>query len=80
MAEAKEVKCEVIKVFDERETRRGKIRLQVIRWGTYSPVLEKREYWINEENEERTGKAKGLNGDDIRLLSDHFDEIEKLLG
>ena len=73
----KQIVCDVLKVFDEKK---GRIitRIQVIRWGAYSPVLEKRDYYLKDE-EERTGKVKGLNNEDFQILIDNADEIQDLL-
>lgn len=74
----RQIVCDVLKIFDEKK---GRIitRVQVIRWGSYSPVLEKRDYYINAEDEERTGKAKGFNHEDFKILMDNAEEIQDLL-
>jgi hypothetical protein len=78
-------KCTVLKVFNEMETRRGKTRLQVIKWGNYKPSFEKREYWNDENDEkepgkEKPGKLKGLSLEDLDLIEENIVEIRKLLG
>jgi len=75
----KEIVCTVVKLYDEKETRNGKLRIQIVRWGKYKPVLEKREYWTDQEGVEKTGKAKGLNLDDIKIIKDNLIEITYLL-
>lgn len=76
--EKKEIECKILKVFNEIKSR-NTIRLQVIQWGKYNPVLEKREYYIDAEGNEKTGKAKGFNSDDFSIILDNSEEIEKLL-
>lgn len=70
--------CDVLKVFDEKEGRGNIIRLQVVRWNKYSPVLEKREYYVKDD-EEKTGKAKGFNFEDFEIIQKNSEEIQKLL-
>jgi hypothetical protein len=41
--------------------------------------LEKREFWINDEEQEMPGKAKGITVDDFEALLQNADEIKKLL-
>ena len=80
MAEDKEIKCEVLKVVHETETRRGgKMRIQVVKWNKGAPTLEKREYWYDDEDNERPAKAKGFNQDDFHNLLVAQEEIDKLL-
>lgn len=81
MADKKEKKitCDVIKIFDEKETHRGKTRIQIVSWNNYSPVLEKRDFWEDKEGNEKMGKAKGFNIEDFSVISENMDEIEKLL-
>lgn len=76
-----DIKCEVLKTINEIESRRGgKIRLRIVKWGnSKNTVLEKREFWYNEEGEEKLGRAKGLNSDDLRIIIDNIDEIEKIM-
>lgn len=79
MSDKQKIECTVIKVLDEKETRRGITRIQVVRWGTYSPQLEKREYYTDAEGQEKMGKAKGFNFDDFSLIVDKAEEIDKLM-
>lgn len=75
----KKINCEVIKVLDEKITRRGKTRIQIVSWNNYDPVLEKKEFWEDNDGNEKMGKAKGFNNEDMAIISDNLDEIEKLL-
>lgn len=75
----KEIKCDVLKIFDEKQTSRGKTRIQIISWNGRSPVIEKRDYWEDEDGNEKTGKLRGINNDDFSILIENQDEIEKLM-
>lgn len=77
--EKKDIKCEILTVLNEAETRRGITRLQIVSWNDRSPMLEKREYWTDKEGNEKAGKAKGLNLDDLDMIVDQFDAIEKMM-
>lgn len=77
--EKREIECKVLKVFNESQSRNNTIRLQVVQWGKYKPVLEKREYYTDPDGNEKTGKAKGLNSEDFSIILDNSEEIEKLL-
>lgn len=76
---AKEIVCNVLKVINEVENNRGIIRLQVVQWNNFAPTLEKREYYYDDNSEEKAGKAKGLTLDDINLILDNADEIKELM-
>lgn len=74
-----DVTCTVLKVFSEGEGRSGPVRIQVVSWNKYNPVLEKREYYRDKKGAEKTGKAKGFNFEDFRTLLDNSEEIQDLL-
>jgi len=78
MAE-KKFTCEVLLALNEQISRGNMVRLQVVRWNKYAPVLEKREYYNSKDGEEKTGKAKGFNHEDLQLIVDNLDKIQKLL-
>jgi len=81
--EKPKITFEVLKVFNEIESRNGLQRLQIIKWGKYKPSLEKREYYddgnVDNIGKEKTGKLKGLKLEDIQIILDNLDEIKKLL-
>jgi len=71
--------CTVLKLFEEKQSPMGGLtRLQIVQWNKYSPVLEKREYFMKDD-EERTGKAKGFNSEDFDIIANNIGEIQKLL-
>ena len=78
MAE-KKFTCEVLLALNEQISRGNMVRLQVVRWNKYAPVLEKREFYTSKDGEEKTGKAKGFNHEDLQLIVDNLDKIQKLL-
>jgi hypothetical protein len=84
MNDRKDIKMEVLKVLDEHESRNGVVKVQVVRWGKYKPVLEKREFW-NDENDpdqpgkEKPGKAKGFTIEDLEKIEENMEELKKLL-
>lgn len=77
----KEITSTILKLIDEKTTRRGATRIQVVKWGTYPPSLEKREFWVDENDgdKEKPGKAKGFNAEDFQKLLQNKDEIQQLL-
>lgn len=78
MAE-KKFTCEVLLALDEQNSRGNIVKLQVVRWNKYSPVLEKREYYNSKDGEEKTGKAKGFNIEDFDIIIENSEKIQKLL-
>jgi hypothetical protein len=75
----REIICTVLKLLSEKQARNGTVRVQVVQWGKYSPTLEKREYYTDANGEQKTGKAKGFNGEDVQLILDNAEEIKTLL-
>lgn len=70
---------ETVKIYDEQEVKGNKIRIHIAIWGNGAPVLEKREFWIDDHDQERAGRVKGLNARDMDLILENIDEIKKLL-
>jgi hypothetical protein len=81
--EKPKITFEVLKVYNEIESRNGLQRLQIIKWGKYKPSLEKREYYDdgNVENigKEKIGKLKGFKLEDIEIIVNNLDEIKNFL-
>lgn len=75
-----DVKCDVVKILKESDIRGDKVRLQLVSWNGRTPTLEKRAFWTNEDGEEKPGKSKGLNSDDVQMIIDQGDEILKIMG
>lgn len=76
--EKKKFNCEILLPLDEKNIRGNKVKLQVVRWNKYSPVLEKREYW-DKDGEEITGKCKGFNNEDFDIITENLEKIQELL-
>jgi len=57
----------------------GSNRLRVVDWqtddGKSYKLLEKREFYVTDEGEERTGKAKGFNAKDMGKIKSNWDKI-----
>ncbi len=79
MASKKKITCDVIKVFNEIKGEKITIRLQIVRWNNRPQVFEKREYYINKDGEEITGKIRGLNSDDMSVIWDNDDDIDDIM-
>ena len=79
--ESKKIESTVLKILSEKKTGRGTTRLRVVKWGKWPASVEKRDFWIDEEddNTEKMGKAKGLKLDDIEVIVTNVEEIRKLL-
>lgn len=84
-----EVEGRELLVLDEHKSDDGKniTRLRVVQWvyekkdgsDGSTTVLEKRSFWINDEGQERTGKAKGLNHFDLEKVMQAGTEVRALL-
>ena len=77
--EKKEIKVTVLKVLSEKTTSRGTNRMRIVQYNESKPQLEKREFWVNEEDQEMPGKAKGITAEDFEVLMQNAEEIKKLL-
>ena len=78
----KKIESTVLKVFNEKKTGRGVTLLRIVKWGKWPPALEKREFWMDKEEEppkEKTGKAKGFKLEDVEIIAANIDEIRTLL-
>ena len=79
MASKKKITCDVIKIFNEIKTEKVVTRVQIVRWNNRPQVLEKREYYINKEGEEITGKIRGFNSDDTSVIWDNDEKIDDIM-
>jgi hypothetical protein len=75
----KDIVVNVLKVFSEKKTSRGTNRIRVVQYNVAAPQLEKREFWTDDADEEKPGKAKGINLEDFELLMQNAEEIKGLL-
>jgi hypothetical protein len=79
MAATKEIVVNVLKQFSEKKTSRGINRIRVVQYNAAAPQLEKREFWTDENDEEKPGKAKGILLEDFEMLMQNAEEIKGLL-
>lgn len=79
MARNREITCDVVKVLNETKVRGDVVRLQVVRWNSGKPLLEKRAYWYDDGDQEHPGKAKGLTAEDFDIILQNADEIRTIL-
>jgi hypothetical protein len=82
--EQKDIKCVVIKIIvEDFDQRGGKHQLRLVDWevdGKRTGVkLEKRDFWVSQEGEERMGKAKGLTLGDLKSVYSKWDEVQSLM-
>jgi hypothetical protein len=80
----KKIDMKVLKMFNEGTVRGNKCRLQVLQWNNRTPVLEKREFWIDDTDlqnpgQEKPGKLKGLTLADVEIIEKNLSEIKQLL-
>lgn len=81
MPDKKDIRSNVLKVFEEKKARSGTTRLRAVDWiidGKHYPLLEKREFF-EKDGQEKIGKAKGMNLNDMLIVKDNFPEILTLL-
>lgn len=77
-------RCDVHRVFLERQTKRGGTQLRLCTWYAnevpFPPRLERRDYIMFGENMERRNmKAKGLTLEDVEYLRENMGEILMLM-
>jgi len=78
--EAKSIECEIVKlIHEETYERGGGYQLRVVRWvidgKRHKPSFEKRETWVDDSGNVRSGKAKGFNTKDIDIFFKALPEI-----
>ena len=80
----KSIECEVVKDWSVQETIGGTNKIRIVKWivdgKDTGALLEKRNFYVTKDGEERMGKAKGLNKDEMKDLVEHWSEIEPLMG
>ncbi len=73
-----ESEIQVFKEFHDKRTGDLSAKLRIVVYGNKYIGLEKRSYFINEQGEQRTGKAKMLNWEDLQVIHEHWDDIAKM--
>ncbi len=81
---AKSIECKVVKVLQEAKSMGGTNQIRIVRWivdgKDTGALLEKRNFFASKEGDEKMGKAKGMNKEEVRYLIDNWKEIEGLMG
>lgn len=75
---AKEIKFKQLLEVHCNENEKSKTVIQVVRWGKNAPTLEKRNYFMKDD-EWLCGKACGFTRKDFKRCLKHKDEILELL-
>ena len=82
MAE-KTIEGKVVKVLISQEAGMGTNQLRIVRWivdgKDTGALLEKRNFYTTKDGDEKMGKAKGFNLNDLSYLIDHWAEIKPLM-
>ena len=78
------IECKVVKVLQEQKSMGGSNQIRIVRWVVdgkdTGAQLEKRNFYLSKEGEEKIGKAKGFNKEEVKYLADNWKDIEKLMG
>ncbi len=64
----REVTFESLQILSTNTVRGGTVKLQLVRWNNGRPTVEKREWYQDDDGNEKCGKAKGLNLDDLEVI------------
>lgn len=79
----KSIECKVIKVLQEQKAMGGTNQIRIVRWVVdgkdTGALLEKRNFFNTKDGDEKMGKAKGMNKDEIKYLVDNWNQIEDLM-
>lgn len=79
----KKIECEVVKVLDSQETGMGKNELRIVRWivdgKDTGALLEKRNFFNTKDGDEKMGKAKGFNKNDLSYIVQNWNDINPLM-
>lgn len=80
----KSIECEVVKELISQEAGPGGVnKVRIVRWivdgKDTGALLEKRNFYVTKDGEERMGKAKGFNLSDVSYVVEHWEEIKPLL-
>ena len=75
-----DIKVEVLEVIRVMSTRKGELRLQVVKWNDGEPKLELREYYKDKEENLQLGKLKGISYYELQDIEENLERIKKLMG
>jgi len=83
MPTPKKIECKVVKDLMTQETGMGSNKLRIVRWivdeKDTGAQLEKRNFYSTKDGEEKIGKAKGFNLQDLKYIVEHWNEIQSLM-
>lgn len=83
MPAAKSIDCKVVKVLQEQKAMGGTNQIRIVRWivdgKDTGALLEKRNFFTTKDGDDKMGKAKGFNKEEVRYLVDNWKEIEGLM-
>jgi hypothetical protein len=83
MAAAKSIEGKVVKVLQEQKGGMGTNQLRIVRWivdgKDTGALLEKRNFYASKEGDEKMGKAKGMNKEDLAYIVNNWTEIQSLM-
>ena len=67
--EPRKIECKIVKELTTQEGRGGSNKLRIVRWivdgKDTGALLEKRNFYLTKDGEEKMGKAKGFNLADV---------------
>jgi hypothetical protein len=79
----KSIECKVVKDLMTTEAMGGSNKIRIVRWivggKDTGALLEKRNFFQTKDGEEKMGKAKGFNLNDLNFLIQNWDEIKGLM-
>jgi len=80
---AKSIECNVVKDLQSNESGMGLNKLRIVRWivdgKDTGALLEKRNFFTTKDGQEKMGKAKGFNINDVTYIVDNWKEIKEML-
>lgn len=79
----KSIECKVVKVLTTSDAGGGTNQVRIVRWivggKDTGALLEKRNFFSTKDGEEKMGKAKGFNLNDLSYIIQNWDEIKGLM-
>ncbi len=83
MPAQKMIECKVVKMLQETKSMGGTNQIRIVRWivdgKDTGALLEKRNFYTSKDGDDKMGKAKGFNKEEVRYLVDNWKEIECLM-
>jgi hypothetical protein len=77
------IECEVVKELQNTESGAGSNKIRIVKWivdgKDTGPQLEKRNFFLTKDGQEKMGKAKGFNLNDLNYIVENWNDIKPLL-